>query len=380
MPCTFFVAKEVPMERYLLKLAVCGAISALYTGCSMDSLNVVEHATQVKPGATVQVKLGHGYIYLSNTSVTSQEVTRDSLHVFVGAQGAWKVESVSFYKAENYQIGKSVTGLRDSMELRRAFMDSATIFESRAIPMTQGTGNGAKISGQDIEAHNGAYSQTITVATDSVKHWFEFHAPVAIRIAAGTVMDTVFEVNDSLLAQIPDSQAASAGPTLKAFGIDSVGVKVIPVFIYAKLTAPSTPALDTIFYFTKTARIPAVLAQPASPTSGSYDIGDMAFVPVEVTPSAPVLREAFAQEHGTIAAYPNPFRDRVTITLGHAAGNISVYAQDGMLVKKLSPMRCGTIAVWDGTDTGGRRIAGGVYIVRADAAEKTSYLRIRAIF
>ncbi|OYD17163.1 hypothetical protein CH330_00830 [candidate division WOR-3 bacterium JGI_Cruoil_03_51_56] len=77
-----------------------------------------------------------------------------------------------------------------------------------------------------------------------------------------------------------------------------------------------------------------------------------------------------------LKAYPNPFRHKVTVEYSGAAernAGVSVYSQDGSLVKKLKPgstHQGKQRFVWDGTDAKGRKLAAGVYFYALDTGNK----------
>lgn len=84
----------------------------------------------------------------------------------------------------------------------------------------------------------------------------------------------------------------------------------------------------------------------------------------------------------TLRARPNPFNPRVTLTLEvPVAGPVRLEVLDasGRAVRTLltGERPAGTSrAVWDGTDAAGRRVASGVYFVRAEAGGQTRVERI----
>ncbi|MEZ5065998.1 MAG: hypothetical protein R3B81_14790 [bacterium] len=79
-----------------------------------------------------------------------------------------------------------------------------------------------------------------------------------------------------------------------------------------------------------------------------------------------------------LAAYPNPFRDRVTIDwarLGNvgAASRLDVYDVQGRRVRSIARSAQQTpVTGWDGRDERGRPVAAGVYWLRAQRGEETS--------
>jgi len=71
----------------------------------------------------------------------------------------------------------------------------------------------------------------------------------------------------------------------------------------------------------------------------------------------------------TLSAYPNPFRDRVSLGFGSPlAGRADVIVADaaGRLVRTLRASPGSTNVTWNGRDDSGRRLAQGIYFLRLD--------------
>ena len=87
---------------------------------------------------------------------------------------------------------------------------------------------------------------------------------------------------------------------------------------------------------------------------------------------------AAAPALGLLRAWPNPFREALSIRLGLPAGSgsvkLAVYDVAGRAVSRLheGPWEPGLHEIrWDGRDLGGRKAASGVYFVRLDASGRT---------
>ncbi len=84
-----------------------------------------------------------------------------------------------------------------------------------------------------------------------------------------------------------------------------------------------------------------------------------------------------------IHAAPNPFSRTTELTLDVAddqAVTVTVFDAQGRLVRELvrNDIIEGPVA-WDGTDTQGRRVPGGVYLVRAEREKRISQLRVTVV-
>ncbi len=85
--------------------------------------------------------------------------------------------------------------------------------------------------------------------------------------------------------------------------------------------------------------------------------------------SAPVaVKESDNIGFGKLRLYPNPFKDKVTIELNNefAHGNLrlKVYDLTGKLLATHSIIANSTSVVWNGADDHGRKVPGGIYVIR----------------
>jgi hypothetical protein len=357
-----------PVIRFVAVAAVFGVFLG---GCAVDTLTVVEHPAQVKPGGALSVALGHGCLFLSDSSVSVKDLRRDSIHVLIGAPQGWNVEAVSYYVADHLNLVSEL----------EAYIDSAALYATRASPMARSTAAEFSIADEEFEAHGRTFEETVVVSTSSVEQWFEYAAPVDLEVPEGAPMDTVFAVDSSFAALLPDTVTPAQLNMARAFGYDSIGVKGVPVFIFALLTAPSAERTDTLYYYTKSDTIPSSLK--GNPMYGGYgDLGAMAFVPVEVSEAAPeaVVRGPGRVPGGGITVFPSPFRGRCTIGTGAArVRSIGIYSAGGELAASIDPPADGRFAVWNGTDGRGRAAVSGVYIVSVEYEGHAEWVRVRLI-
>jgi hypothetical protein len=79
-----------------------------------------------------------------------------------------------------------------------------------------------------------------------------------------------------------------------------------------------------------------------------------------------VAEPALTGSTSSLSVYPRVLRPRMTVRIGAAGEPVGIYDVRGVLVRHLpgSPA-----AAWDGTDTRGRIVPAGAYIVRASGAE-----------
>ena len=86
-----------------------------------------------------------------------------------------------------------------------------------------------------------------------------------------------------------------------------------------------------------------------------------------------------------ITAYPNPFRDRVTIILkttdtGNSGANatLEIYGIDGKLVRHFEQKIVNNEATfaWDASNDQGQSIPGGVYLAMAKSGRQTGILKL----
>ena len=73
---------------------------------------MLQHPDQAQKQQTISVDLLNSYMYITNGSVLSSDVTRDSLHVAIGLpEGNWTVVSVAAYAAPHFRPLKDLDGM-----------------------------------------------------------------------------------------------------------------------------------------------------------------------------------------------------------------------------------------------------------------------------
>jgi photosystem II stability/assembly factor-like uncharacterized protein len=84
-------------------------------------------------------------------------------------------------------------------------------------------------------------------------------------------------------------------------------------------------------------------------------------------------------EPGTLVARPNPFTGHTTFRFSRALGDVArleIFDVQGRLVRRLQTNRVSGESVWDARDASGRRVAPGVYLVRAMGDETVATERV----
>ncbi len=98
---------------------------------------------------------------------------------------------------------------------------------------------------------------------------------------------------------------------------------------------------------------------------------------VDESPPTPV-----ASSEGGLSVWPNPTRDGVALMLstpGTCRGRVTVHTVSGRLVRVLvgDDLNGGACSLrWDGTDTEGRRVAAGIYLVSAKVGERSETAKV----
>jgi hypothetical protein len=350
-----------------LKLFFICAGTCLFVGCSVDTLAIIEHPEGAKPNSQFSVAMLNNYVYLVNSSRIMLPVTRDSLHVAFGLPQGWAVEGVKYYVASDLDL---VAYMADSSmteeEMSEAFGDSLAVYLSRATAMTADPGIATAFAGRTFTANNPDLD-SIVVQADDVGQWLGYGAKVNITLAAGSECDTFF-VNDSL----EGLDSLGGGMSL-----DTIGMSLVPVFIFAVVEVGPDEDTVNLFYYSKTGVLPPAQIDSSDMTALT-DQGYMAYVPLNVSSTLSVRDRISAQARTPAPEiYPNPFRQGTSVRIGTGmnSGGIrtaAIYSASGVLVRTLSA-NTGPQSrmVWDGLDDGGRTCLPGVYLVKFSAGGKS---------
>lgn len=330
-------------QKMLLSAAWCLAA----TGCAVDGVNVTEYTSRTDPNGTVTAKYSHLVMVMSTSRNLVQAIRRDSLHLGLGLPAGWTVASAGYYAALHFRPLRDFfhDGQVDTQRLLLAMTDSLAAFESRKQALEADPGMLAYFQNRTFTASDSAKHDT-TLNTDSVGQWAGYRGLLGINLAAGEPMDTFF---------LDTSSGAM---------FDTIGLTLIPVYVYVTLRANSTPGLYSIFSYGKSGPVPDPLD-----TSLNVDAGDFAYFPVQVGPVALEKAPAAGPADFWLDAYPNPARGPVSIRFrtGREPGPaLEVFSVGGALVRKLGlpEIPAAGALSWDGRDQRGAPVQSGAYVLR----------------
>ena len=354
------------MKRYLYPVLVSGFIF-FFQGCSVDSVQVARHPSQIKPGDTMNVGIVNFYVFATNSSTVLLGTTRDSIHAVVGVPKGWEVTSAGFYAARDFKIVKMIDSPGDTALLRRMLADSLAKFSSGQSPMIADKNLERAFSGRIITAHDTLNRTRTPVATDSIGNWFGFSSKVDISIASGSKTDTTLKITDSLLKMLPDT-------TIKASSIpfDSAGLIVVPVFVFAKVKAGQDEGDFKVYYYTKTGDLPPVVADTTNPVA-RIDRGDMVFCNVNVSRLNPVSYFVNKKHAPTFTARQSGGKIIVDLPGSMPGSQLSIYAIDGREMASFTIS--GTTMVWNPGNNNIGPLLPGSYVVKLESGTFSSCIR-----
>lgn len=364
------------MNRFLALSASVALALSLLTGCSIDRVEIIEHPSQAKQGDTIDVLFSTAYSYVTNSSTAILPVVRDSLHVLIGFSDQFEVLSLDYYDPKDLNI-KTLLSIEDPEVLEQMIMDSLKVYSERKKPMIKDGGLEAAISGRTVTVHDQEGTET-TINTDDIDQWKGFSSDINISIEAGSEMDTAFNIDSILaLAENEGFDIDEAELDLFPIKVDSVGIKVIPIFLLAKIITPPNQGNYTLYYYGKTGKMP----KASVGTGFTDDGGDMVSGKITITGTS--ARNPLVNKSGkSIQVYPNPFRERVQILPGFTDNKklqIEIYSIDGTQVRKIIPGNSRNL-FWDGRDQSGAFVSPGSYMIRVNNGEsvfsrKVDYIR-----
>jgi hypothetical protein len=332
------------IQSTAIKLFLASVTVCFFIGCSIDSTDIIEHPISALPGAQFSVSVADMYVLLSNSKLLTQAVQRDSLHMAAGLPAGWSVQSIKFYAATGFKLTKYMGTGFDTTELLKLFMDSLAVYKTRAVAMATDAGAPAYLRANTFDADDTA-GNTITINGDSVAQWLAYKGLINFNFPVGTVMDTAMPSTDTTL------------------GIDTIGMKLIPIFIFATIKASTVLGVTNLFYYTKTGPV----------GTDSLDPGSMAYATIFISSSHVERGLGANQASGYLEVVSNPFISGNLIYFKTAAANqskLSIYSTGGQLVQTI-PASSNTI-LWDKTNSSGMRVVPGSYIVKLEDANGIS--------
>ncbi len=355
-------------------------LSVLFlVGCSTDTLLVIEHPVEAKPGDTITVELGSFYGHATPMGMVISPVNRDSLHFLIGLPEGWRVLSVDYHIARDWKFANDLLKVVDLQDLEtdntfaqnsELFTDSIASFRLSKQPMESNPSLAALFAGRthNASAAFGTEDEPRVVTTDGIDRWVGFSSPVNIRLAQFSPTDTVVSLPDSVIAELDEQYQQMA---------EAIGVTIVPVYLHATIITGDQAGLHDIYYYSKTAQLPegedftqypdlddqsSLLQQLAM-----LDRGSMVYVSVNTGPDVSVLsQKTIRATSGDLKAYPASFSAHTTITVPeNRSGDqrVVIKSLDGKLVKILSIKNGANQVIWDGTDRSGSRAVPGTYVV-----------------
>lgn len=291
------------------------ATTLLFIGCSVDSVQIIEHPKHVNPSAQFEVSLVNQYALILNGASVPQSVNRDSLHLAIGLPSGYSVVAAKYYFANALSVLKLATKM-DSATAEQAVKDSTALYKSRALVMQNTPQFVTNLKHRTYMAKNEDEDDSMKVNTDAVVNWSAWGGKVSIAIPSGTLADT----------------------SLDTMGM-SLGVISKSVFIWLTLTAKNSLGQDTLLYFTKTA------AMPALSDTANTDIGEIKYAPLSITNSGIKLTVSPKQDHSTLSGSWNPGSGRLVIqfrAICKDAIALEVFNVSGKKVADLSPALFGS--------------------------------------
>jgi hypothetical protein len=355
------------MRRFFSSFSLAAASALMFGGCAADYLSILDHPDAVSPGGEAQAALVNSIVLFDTSPELQEDINRDSLFVALGAPAGWTVQQFGYYVATHLALDDfpdvQDTSVEFDSSVLRDMRDSIAAFAARQQPLTAhddlaGYLAQNTIPSSDIDSGNGLDGAT-------VDQWLGYGASINLTFDAGTRFDTVFE--------IPDTVSDQLDPT-GLMGLDSAGMSVLPVFLFAVLSAPAEErSLDTLYYYSKTGAFPDFAEGSSDPMMGdvAIDVGSLAFQHIAVTTSS-VARAGRANAAAPFFSTHQRADGAVAITIAGSAepAAVRILSPAGATLRTLTIS--GSTGVWNGeTSTGGSAPAG-TYLLRITRGEQTA--------
>jgi hypothetical protein len=339
-----------------LKSLVLAACASSFIGCAVDGVQVISHPDQVTPGGQFEASLASFVMLMSNGSTMLMGVERDSIHVALGLPAGWSVVSAGYYAALDLHLAQAMNDIQDTAAVQDSMIalliDSLPVYATRQTPLTPDQGMAAYFTGRTRDAAGPDSSATITVDLDAVDQWLTYSGPLGISYPTGTEMDAVFPLDSSI--------------NLGVLTIDSLGIAIVPVFLFLEIAAGTDPGIDTLYYFAKSAAMP----DPAAPDSGQIDLGSLVYYPIDVSTSG-ISRSALNRvSDGMLGIDAKPGAVEITVATGRdGAARADIYTLHGELVRRFTGHGEAVRFVWEGADSRGRHRPSGTYVLKTQSAK-----------
>jgi hypothetical protein len=216
-----------------------------------------------------------------------------------------------------------------------------------------------------ISSHDAVNKSNLSVNTSNVKKWIGFSAPLGILLPVGSKVDTVIK-KDSLIKvlgrnNIDTSSIKTASPLISL--IDSVGFTVIPIVAVLTVKASQETAQDTLYYYTKTAKL------LSTDSSEAIDKGDMVFVPVNA--SSVAVKQGVQQScKGSFNIITDRSGVKVYFDRVGRRQSVTIYSLSGEMVQRINTVN--GYVFWNGIDRLGKQVPAGSYLAKIADGEKVS--------
>jgi hypothetical protein len=316
----------------------------------------------VNPSSTFNVVLTNFYTLGSITRQVLIAGNRDSFHLLAGFPEGWEVQSASYYAAKDFNIS---TVLRSYTPDSSLFTDTLPAYLNKITPMTIDSGLSKAFLKRTISSHDAVNKSNLSVNTSNVKKWIGFSAPLGILLPVGSKVDTVIK-KDSLIKvlgrnNIDTSSIKTASPLISL--IDSVGFTVIPIVAVLTVKASQETAQDTLYYYTKTAKL------LSTDSSEAIDKGDMVFVPVNA--SSVAVKQGVQQScKGSFNIITDRSGVKVYFDRVGRRQSVTIYSLSGEMVQRINTVN--GYVFWNGIDRLGKQVPAGSYLAKIADGEKVS--------
>ncbi len=344
-----------------MNVVLAGAVAAcFFGGCATDSLTVIDHPETVEPGATYQAQLINSLALFSDGSELSEAINRDSLYIALGVPEGWSVGAIGYYVASHIKFNNFPTSPSDSSAVDTAFIetlkDSLAAFAARQQALAQNDNLAQYLFGNTIPAN---YSNAEDLDGSTVAQWSGFSAHIGLEFPEGTKMDTAFAIPDSVKDQMDPGGI---------MGLDSAGISVVPVFIFASLTATTQAGADTVYFYSKTGDFPQFPGESSGGMTSLPDYGSLAMQKVLVGESA--VRTNVAAGKRSLASVRQRPDGSYAIQIDYAdrPAQARILSPTGATVRTLNLAPSG--GIWNGLDNSGHIVPAGAYIVAITSGER----------
>lgn len=357
------------MIKTVARTVLAAIAAATLMGCGMDALESINHPEQARPGDEISVNLVNAFTLFSTGSALIQPVSRDSLHVGVGLPAGWSVEGVSYYVASHLNVFHMIDSIEDTAQIEAMMAESLEVYASRSTPMTVDETMAAFFAGKELPIGADTSDTARTVHGDSVDQWLSYGAAIGLNFPLFHQMDTVFAVNDTA-----DTSGALDSLPME---IDSVGISVVPILIFAKLTAGQETGDIPLYYYSKTGPLPA---ESTDTTIQNPDRGMLIEEMINIDMSNAVIAANTPTGSPTGLTAVSDGRSgavRIELPAKPAADTrLGIYSLEGELVHRFTPPSASF--VWDGANVSGEPLPQGTYLMRwsGNATSLSTTLRL----